>query len=68
MIAGNALTMPKRRSILVWLALPVAILFWYIGWAFYWIGQKNKKLKPGPINKTENVTFTLLLTEPRIEA
>jgi hypothetical protein len=68
MISRIVLTMPKRRSKLVLLALPVAVFLWCIGWGFYWIGQKNEKLRPAPVNKTENITFTVLLSEPKIEA
>jgi hypothetical protein len=50
------------------LAMPIAVFLWCIGWSFYWIGQKNEKLRLSPVNKTENVTFTVLLSEPKIEA
>jgi len=49
MIAKNAPMTPKRRGILVWLALPVAVFLCYIGWGFYWIGQKNES--PGPYHQ-----------------
>jgi hypothetical protein len=29
---------------------------------------KNEKLKPAPLNKTENITLTVLWTKPEIEA
>ena len=68
MISRNVLAIPKRKSIFVLLAMPVAVFLWLIGWALYWIGAKKEKLKPAPVNKTENVTLTVVLPEDKIEA
>jgi len=60
--------MRKNKRIFAMLALPIVVFVWCIGWGFYWMGQANEKSTPKPVNKTENVTFTFILSKPKIEA
>jgi len=57
MISRNVRIVPKRRNMLALLAIPLGVFLWSIGWSFYWIGQKNERLRAAPVNKKENVTL-----------
>jgi len=64
----EVLAMPKRKRLFVLLAMPIAVFLWCIGWSFYVVGAKRKKLKPTSVIKTEKVIFNVLLPEEKIEA
>ena len=36
---------------------------WFIGWSLYWIGYKEKVVKPKKISVTEETTITVTIPE-----
>jgi hypothetical protein len=68
MISRNVLAIPKRKSIFVLLAMPVAVFLWYIGWGLYWIAAEKEKLKPEAAKQKENVMIGMILPEEKIKA
>lgn len=67
-ISQSLQTMPKRSRIVVLFTLPIAMILWFIGWGFYWLGSKKEMAKPKTITKANDLTFTVLLPEQKIEA
>jgi hypothetical protein len=50
----------------LFLAIPLAVFFWIIGWSLYLIGSKNKKL-PKPRNRDSRKEITLTVVAPELE-
>jgi hypothetical protein len=46
---------------------PIAVLVWCIGWSLLWIGETKEKLKPRLVKPKGNLTFSVLLPEPKLK-
>ena len=57
--------MAKRNKILGFLFIPIIVLFFFIGWGFYWIGSHRKNRFKKMINRSK-LNF-LLRTVERIK-
>ena len=57
----------SRRRLFGLLITPVAVLVWCIGWSFLWIGETKEKLKPKLVAPKGNLTFSVLLPEPKLK-
>jgi hypothetical protein len=42
--------MRKRNKVTLFLMLPIAIFIWFVGWSLYWIGSREKAVKPRKID------------------
>jgi len=45
-------TQKKQNKTTKVLLFPILAIFFLVGWTFYWIGQKQTKHPPKPIDKT----------------
>lgn len=66
MFMVNSYLMPRRYRVVVLLVLPLAILFWLIGWSLYMAGFKQRIGKPKPISDQNGLKFTVLVPEKKI--
>ena len=57
--------MSKRNKILGFLFIPIIVLFFFIGWGFYWIGS-HRKNRFKKMNNTNKLNY-LLRTVERIK-
>jgi len=55
----------KWNRTVLFLTFPIVVFAWFIGWSLYWIGYKEKVVKPKKISVTEELTTTV--TVPEIE-
>jgi hypothetical protein len=40
--------MPRRSKVASFLVMPIAFLFWIIGWSLYFVGSKKESVKQRP--------------------
>jgi len=59
--------MHKRRPVIVFIAMPVAVFIWCVGWGLYWVGKGKERHGPNPAKRTENVGVVVMLPEVQIE-
>jgi len=57
----------RRRRLLGLLMIPIGLFAWCIGWSLFWMGKTKKKLKPLQAEHGGNLTFSVLLPEPKLE-
>lgn len=60
-----SVTYKRRRRPLGLLMIPIEVLVWCIGWSLLWIGETMEKLKPKLVKHRGNLTFSVLLPEPK---
>ena len=53
----------KRNRIALLLTLPIVVFAWFIGWSLYWIGYKEKVVKPKKMSVNEELTTTVAVPE-----
>ena len=53
----------KRNRIALFLTFPIVVFAWCIGWSLYWIGRKEKAVKPKKMSVTEELTTTVTMPE-----
>jgi hypothetical protein len=62
-----SVTYKRRRRPLGFLMIPIGVLVWCIGWSLLWIGETMEKLKPKLVKPRGNLTFSVLLPEPKLK-
>jgi hypothetical protein len=45
--------------------MPLAVIFWFIGWSLFWIGSRKRKVKPVRKPAHEELRFAVLLPEQK---
>ncbi|MGD0451243.1 MAG: hypothetical protein ABSA79_09360 [Candidatus Bathyarchaeia archaeon] len=40
--------MPRRNRVASFLAMPIGVFLWIIGWSLYYVGSKRESSKPKP--------------------
>jgi hypothetical protein len=53
----------KRNRIALFLTFPIVVFAWCIGWSLYWIGYKEKVVKPKKMSVNEELTTTVTMPE-----
>jgi flagellar basal body-associated protein FliL len=53
----------KRNKIALLLTFPIVVFSWVIGWSLYWIGRKEKAVKPKKMSVNEELTTTVTIPE-----
>ena len=60
--------MARRNVVFLFLVLPIIVLFFLIGWGFYWIGSQRKSGKPKKVSTLSELKFFVFPPEEEQEA
>ena len=57
--------MRSRNRFTAFLVMPLAVIFWFIGWSLFWIGSRKRKAKPMGKPAVDELRFAVLLPEQK---
>ena len=57
--------MRRRNRFITFLALPLAVFLWVIGWSLSWIGSRERKVEPRKKPTRKELSFVVLTPEQK---
>lgn len=57
--------MRSRNRFTALLVMPLAVIFWFIGWSLFWIGSRKRRVKPMRKPAHDELHFAVLLPEQK---
>jgi hypothetical protein len=55
--------MRRRNRFTLFLAIPLVVFFWIIGWSLYLLGSNKKQAKPRNRDRRKEITLTVVAPE-----
>ena len=52
-----------RNRLILFLAMPIVVFFWFLGWSLYWIGSMKHEVKSADKKYLHDLAFEVLAPE-----